>query len=217
VLGLGDRDLAIVQTDDQPAPIAALLAPYVLSSDVTLSPSRLRVFAIPGAAESPDWATNAWRPSVLGDGVDLLVGASDDEALDDVRARLRAGGLEPVDAAAVESRRIRRAEPRFPVDLDADSLPAEAGWDGPPVTDRAKGCFLGQESIAKVGDRGHPTRVVLPVAIAGAAAAGEPLVLDGAPVGLLTSVSGSDALARLAWGARGGPWVTGSGDPVWPR
>jgi folate-binding protein YgfZ len=217
VLGLGDRDLALVQADDQRDPIAALLAPYVLSSDVTLSPSRLRLFAIPGAAEAPGWARNAWRPSVLGDGLDLLVGASDDEALDDTRARLRADGLEPVDATAVETRRIRRGEPRFPVDLDADSLPAEAGWDGPPVTDRTKGCFLGQESIAKVGDRGHPTRVVVPVVLEGSAAAGEPVVLDGATVGMLTSASGTEAIARVAWAARGGPWATGSGDPIWPR
>ncbi len=217
VLGLGERDLAIVQADDQPSPIATLLAPYVLSSDVTLSASRLRLFAIPGASEPPGWAANAWRPSVLGDGADLLVGSSDDEALADVRARLRADGLEPVDRGAVESRRIRRGEPRFPVDLDADSLPAEAAWDGPPVTDRTKGCFLGQESIAKVGDRGHPTRVVVPVALAGAAAVGEPVLLGGTTVGLLTSASGGDAIARVAWSARGGPWVTGSGDPIWPR
>jgi folate-binding protein YgfZ len=184
---------------------------------VALAPSRLRLFALPGASTVPSWAANAWRPSVLGDGVDLLVGASDDEALEDVRRRLHADGLEAVDASAVDARRIRRGEPRFPVDLDADSLPAEAGWDGPPVTDRLKGCFLGQESIAKVGDRGHPTRVVLPVALEGAAAAGEPVVRDGAPVGLLTSVSGGDAIARVAWSARGGPWATGSGDPIWPR
>jgi folate-binding protein YgfZ len=214
VLGLGERDLALAQRADQPASIADLLAPYVLSSDVSIEPSRLRLFAVPGAAEPPVWAGDAWRPSVLGTGFDLVVGASDEEAIDDVRRRLSGSGLAPVDREAVEALRIARGDARFPADLDQDSLPAEAGWDAAPVTDRAKGCFLGQEAIAKVANLGHPTRVVLAVEGDRDLRPGEELVADGAGVGAVTSADGSMGIARIRWEARGAALVTASGHAV---
>lgn len=211
VLGLGERDVALAQPADQPEAIGDALAPYVLSSKVEIGPSRLRLFAIPGLDGPPAWAGGAWRPSVLGGGVDLLVGASDDAALADVRSRLAADGLGPVTASDVEARRIRLGEPRFPVDLDGDSLPAEAGWDVAPVTDRAKGCFLGQEAVAKVANLGHPTRLVVAVAAGAPLSAGEPVTADGRDVGAITSASGELGLARIRWDAMDAAWTTASG------
>lgn len=213
VLGVGDRDLVLAQPSGQPDPIDELLAPYVLSSDVHLGPTRLRPVAVPGREMPPSWARRAWRPSVLGGGFDLLVGADDEPALEDVRALLEAEGLEPAGARAVEIRRIHRGEPRFPVDLDPDSLPAEAGWDAAPVTDRTKGCFLGQESVAKVANLGHPARLVLAVEADGPLEAGAAVLAGGSEVGAVTSADGEVGLARVRWEARESS-LTASGRPL---
>lgn len=214
VLGLGDTGFALAQPSDQPARIADLLLPYVLSSDVTIYPSRFRLFPVPGGEAPPTWLDDVWRPSVLGGGFDILVGASDEEALNDVRERLRGDGLEAVGPEAVDARRILLGVPTFPTDLDEESLPAEAGLDGPPVTDRSKGCFLGQEAVAKVANRGHPTRVVLAVDVGGPVATGEEVLADGQSAGVVTSAWGDRGLVRLRWEARDLAFSTASGTPL---
>ena len=123
-----------------------------------------------------------------------------------VRAK-EAWAIAPPDAPGssldvFETWRISRGLARFPVDLDGDSLPAEAGLDEPPIIDRTKGCYLGQESVAKVRNFGHPTRVIIPVAAEGPVAAGEVALADGIEVGLVTSTTGSEAIARIRWNAR---------------
>jgi hypothetical protein len=211
VLGLGERELALAQGPGQPSPVRDLLAPYVLSSDVSLAPSNLRLLALPGRSDPPPGAPDAWRPSVLGDGIDLLVDRSDGGALQDLRRRLGDAGLVAIGDEAVEARRVRRGDARFPADLDGDSLPAEAGWDAAPTTDRAKGCFLGQEAVAKVANLGHPTRIVVPVAAPNALEPGEPVVAAGREVGVVTSADGPVGIVRIRWDARDEPLVTGSG------
>jgi folate-binding protein YgfZ len=212
VLALGDRDFALAQPAGQPEAVSDALTPYVLSSDVALSPSRLRLFAVPGGADPPERFGNAYRPSVLGGGYDLLVGASDDAVFEDLRQELASHGLLPAGPEAVEARRIRRGAPVFPRDLDTESLPAEAGLDAAPVTDRAKGCFLGQEAVAKVANLGHPTRVVVPVEADAAIRAGETVRAgDGVDVGLVTSASDRLGVVRVRWNARNADLATASG------
>jgi folate-binding protein YgfZ len=217
VLGAGRGAFFLAQADDQPERIGALLAPYVLSADVAIRSVPVRIFAIPGRADAPDGIAGAHGPSVLGGGIDVLAGAGEDDRAEILRAELTRQGLQPVSAAAVELRRIDRGEPRFPVDLDADSLPAEAGLDAAPVTDRGKGCFLGQESVAKVANLGHPQRIVLPVRGHRPVAAGEPVLRDREPVGVVTSAAGPLAIVRVSWDARADRLVTGSGVALEPR
>lgn len=212
VLALGERDFALAQPVDQPESISDALAPYVLSSDVALSPSRLRLFAVPGGAAPPERFGNAYRPSVLGGGYDLLVGASGEHVLEDLRADLAAEGLVPAGAESVEARRIRRGRAAFPADLDTESLPAEAGLDAAPIIDRAKGCFLGQEAVAKVANLGHPTRVVFAIEAAAPVRAGETVRTEsGTDVGLLTSALDRLGIVRVRWDARDADLVTASG------
>jgi hypothetical protein len=211
VLALGDRDFALAQPVDQPEPILNALAPYVLSSDVALTPSRLRLFAVPGGAVPPARFGNAYRPSILGGGYDLLV-LSDEEAFEDLRRDLASEGLLPAGPEVVEARRIRRGEAAFPRDLETDSLPAEAGLDVAPVTDRAKGCFLGQEAVAKVANLGHPTRIVFPVEAAAPIHEGETVRTgSGADVGLVTSAVDRLGIVRVRWDARDADLATSSG------
>jgi folate-binding protein YgfZ len=100
----------------------------------------------------------------------------------------------------------------FPRDLDTESLPAEAGFDAAPVTDRAKGCFLGQEAVAKVANLGHPTRVVIPVEADAAIRTGEKVrAEDGVVVGLVTSANDRLGIVRVRWNARDADLATASG------
>lgn len=175
----------LLQPADQPTGVGDLLAPYVLSSDVTLSEAVPRLVALPGV--------RGWR-------------------FEDPTAT----AAEPVGAVAVEAWRIRRGIARFPVDLDQDSLPAEAGLDDEVVIDRTKGCFLGQESVAKVRNLGHPTRLVLALRAAGDVAPDEPVTARGAVAGLVTSADvlpdrGTALLARVRWDAREDDLCTAAG------
>ncbi len=166
----------VLQRRDQPRPIGELLGPYVLSSDVLLE-------------ETPP-------PPLLG-------------VPSPRRWRFVAPGepdLVPVSPAALEAWRIRSGIPRFPVDLDEDSLPAEGGLDDGVTIAPDKGCYLGQESVARVR-RGHPTRVVLALRAARPVEPGSPVEAGGETVGVVTSadVEGGDDVAllvRVRWGAR---------------
>jgi folate-binding protein YgfZ len=215
VLGLDGRSLLLAQGPDQPEPVADLLAPYVLSSEVEIERCDVRILAVPGGRGSPAWADGAWRPSVLGGGFDLL--ADGEPALRSARERLEGAGLAPAPWEGVEIRRVRRGEPRFPIDLDTDSLPAEAGWDGPPVTDRGKGCFLGQEAVAKVANLGHPTRRILVVDAETPLEVGEPVLSGGSRVGAVTSAAGAVGIVRVRWEARGTELSRSTGERLHPR
>ena len=127
----------------------------------------------------------------------------------------------PVGADAFESWRIRCGIPRFPVDLDEASLPAEAGLDEAPVVDRDKGCYLGQESVAKVRNLGHPARLVVAVEAPESVTQGQEVTDQKGPVGRLTSVDalggGTAALARIRWEARDAALSTAAGVPLTRR
>jgi folate-binding protein YgfZ len=100
-----------------------------------------------------------------------------------------------------EAWRVRRGLARFPVDLDADSTPAEAGLDR--LVDVTKGCFLGQEAVAKIRNLGHPARVVVAMSAPAGAAPGDTVSVGGRAVGTITSAARADGstavIARVAW------------------
>jgi len=58
---------------------------------------------------------------------------------------------------AFEALRIARGEPRFGVDTDERTIPNEAGWVGTAVH-LDKGCYRGQETVARVHTLGRPPR-----------------------------------------------------------
>jgi folate-binding protein YgfZ len=114
-------------------------------------------------------------------------------------------GPVPLDPVAEEVWRVVRGDPRFGVDLDGDSLPAEGGLDR--TVDVTKGCFLGQESVAKVRNLGHPPRVVLHLQSTGPVGRGDTvLTADGDEAGEVTSAVPWEGrtvlLARVRWAAR---------------
>jgi folate-binding protein YgfZ len=211
-----DDGFVLVQDPIQDAPIDRALAPYVLSSDVTVEDAnaRFRLLAFPGAEPPPGAPGQVLAPSVLGEGADLLLSPSEgDEAMRGARE----AGLAEVDLEAVEAWRIRRGLPRVGVDLGEDSLPHEAPVDR--LIGYGKGCFLGQEAVAKVRNLGHPPFVLVAVTAPDRLSAGDPVRVDGTDVGLVTSATGlpdhgSAAIARVRWTARDAELEALSGAPL---
>ncbi len=87
-------------------------------------------------------------------GVDLLCDAIDTDALRE--AVVRAGAVE-VSEEAVECLRIESGRPRFGVELDDTVIPQEAGLNARAVS-FTKGCYVGQETVARLFYRGKPNR-----------------------------------------------------------
>jgi tRNA-modifying protein YgfZ len=103
--------------------------------------------------------------------------------------------LPRLDDAALEALRIAAATPRVGSEIDERVLPAEAG-----LVERAisldKGCYPGQEPIARLHYRGHANRRLRVLDVEGAEP-GDELVLDGKVVGRVTSAVADLALAYV--------------------
>ncbi len=112
------------------------------------------------------------------------------------------------DAAALEILRVEAGVPRFGVELGEQTLPAEAR-----LVDRAvsftKGCYTGQEIVARMHSRGRVGHLLVGLALAPSSLApdgkrlpepGTALLCEGAKAGEITSVAFSPAAGPIALG-----------------
>jgi folate-binding protein YgfZ len=76
--------------------------------------------------------------------------------LDALSAQLGAAGGAVLDDTQAEVLRIEAGTPIYGVDIDEDRMPAEAGLDD--AVSYTKGCYLGQEVVVRLRDRGHLNR-----------------------------------------------------------
>jgi folate-binding protein YgfZ len=99
------------------------------------------------------------------------------------------GGLEPtLSGDELELRRIEAGVPRWEHEIDDRILPAEAGLDETHVS-FSKGCYPGQEPVARLHFRGHPNRGLRVVELAEEPEYDAPLLHDGREVGRVTSAA----------------------------
>jgi folate-binding protein YgfZ len=127
-------------------------------------------------------------------GVDLLCDAEHTEAL---RSALQEAGVLGVSEAAVEILRVERGDPRYGVDLDDTVIPQEAGLNARAVS-FTKGCYVGQETVARLYYRGKPNRHLRGLRLSGPAESGYEVELDGRTVGRVSSVVDSPDLGTIA-------------------
>ncbi len=83
-------------------------------------------------------------------------------------AALRARGAAPGGAALLEERRILAGFPRLGAEIDERTIPQEVGFDELGGVSYTKGCYLGQETVARVHFRGHANRRLAVLALGGA-------------------------------------------------
>ena len=156
--------------------VEARLRRFLLRTKATLRLDQwpVAVHAAPG----PDTPEGAWSVVSELDGTVALLGAT--------------GGL---DDGELEVRRIAEGVPRLGRELDESTIPAATG-----IVDRSvsftKGCYTGQELVARIDARGDrvPTKLRR---ISGPAQVGDTLVVNGREVGTVTSAAGQVALAYV--------------------
>lgn len=129
-------------------------------------------------------------------GVDLLVAP---EAAPTLADALVAAGAHPVGSDALDALRVEEGWPLFGVDMDERTIPIEAGLEAAAVS-FTKGCYVGQEVIARVAHRGHVNRGLAAARLDGPPPGPAPLPLlrDGKEVAQATT---------LACSPRAGAWV----------
>jgi tRNA-modifying protein YgfZ len=127
-------------------------------------------------------------------GVDVLCDAADSER---VAAALAAAGALPADEAEAEIRRVETGRPRYGVDLDDSVIPQEAGLNERAVSFE-KGCYVGQETVARLYFRGKPNRHLRGLKLSGPASHGDPLRLGEREVGRVGSVVESPLHGHIA-------------------
>jgi aminomethyltransferase len=210
------------------AGVAAHLSKYVIADDVVCAPRpdllAVTLFGIESQLEvgasgiAPgDWtiaASTLFEIPVLADrrpvwsmpSLTLWVGADDAPAF--FQRLLEAGrcvGLQPVGLQALELRRVELGVPRFGRDFGPDHFPQETGLGDQGVS-YTKGCYLGQEVIARIHYRGQVNRLLRGLRLrdgaqrAGSPADGSELRLEGRPLGTLSSAVVSPIAGPIALG-----------------
>jgi folate-binding protein YgfZ len=101
---------------------------------------------------------------------------------------------EAADPAELEPLRIEAGTPAWGKELDDTVLPAEAGLDETHIS-FTKGCYPGQEPVARLHYRGHPNRHLRVLEID--AKPGDELAYEGKAVGRVTSAVPGKALAYV--------------------
>lgn len=93
---------------------------------------------------------------------------------------------------AWEALRVAAGVPRLGFETDHRTIPQEVGWV-PAAVHLDKGCYRGQETVARVHNLGRPPRRLVLLHLDGSAARtpvpGDPVLLDGREVGALTTVA----------------------------
>jgi folate-binding protein YgfZ len=178
-------------------PVAGSLVAGVLKSSVDLAAMPLF-----GCAAVPSQGNDAIviRSDEAGvDGFDVVLDAAHADAF---IAGCRAAGAVDVDADSAETVRIEAGRPLFGIDMDTDTIPLEAGIEDRAIS-RTKGCYVGQEVIVRVIDRGHGrvARRLVGLQLSSEVARGTKVLAGEREVGRITSVTRSPRVG--SWVALG--------------
>ncbi|MEX2176351.1 MAG: glycine cleavage T C-terminal barrel domain-containing protein [Pirellulaceae bacterium] len=211
--------LLLVSTPGQAAGLIAHFDKYVISEDVKLTDrtEQLNLFLLAGPSaglalrsvigSEPPADSLAFANATMGDAT-LLIGRIDSlgvpaflilaDRVDAPRLQAAMGqaGAIPCGSAVLELVRLEAGLPLFGQDFGDDNLPQEIGRDAQAIS-FTKGCYLGQETIARIDALGHVNRLLTGVKFTAAELPplGTKLLVEGKEVGQLTSIAWSPKLA----------------------
>jgi folate-binding protein YgfZ len=164
-----------------PAPALTALAPYAhMSVEVDGTAARI--------AKIPDLEV---------EGFELIVPA---DAFTSLWTRTVAAGATPAGLEAWDIARVEAGRPEWGVDMDDNTIPQEANFDTLHAISYTKGCYVGQETVARVHFRGHVNRVLRGLMVPqGPVVRGATLAdAQGKPVGDVRSTAISPRLGAIA-------------------
>jgi folate-binding protein YgfZ len=203
---LRGEDFILIDTEPAALPTLARNASMfgigrdVQSQDVTAEYAILSLVG-PAAREALDAAPpeveHAWVEGEHGlyvatdAGVDVICPAADAEG---VRAAL---GIEPVAEEAAECLRIESGRPRLGLDMGSETIPEEAGLNERAVS-FTKGCYVGQETVARLHYKGKPNRHLRGLRLSEPAQTGDEVTAGERVVGTIGSVTVSPAHGPIA-------------------
>ncbi len=127
------------------------------------------------------------------EGIDLIAAAEESERLREV---LLAAGAVEVTPEAAEILRIEAGVPRFGAEMVTETMPAEAGIVEDAVS-FTKGCYIGQETVARLHYKGKPNRHLRGLRLSAPAEPGAVLRLGEKEVGRLGGVTVSPAFGPI--------------------
>ncbi|HET8564984.1 MAG TPA: glycine cleavage T C-terminal barrel domain-containing protein [Solirubrobacterales bacterium] len=127
------------------------------------------------------------------EGIDLILAAAE---RDRAWETLLAAGAVEVSVEAAEIRRVESGRPRFGAEMGNETMPAEAG-----IVERAvsftKGCYIGQETVARLHYKGKPNRHLRGLKLSAPARPGAVIHLGEKEVGRLGSATVSPLLGPI--------------------
>jgi len=184
-----DEELTLVT--DAGAALVEALERYHFSERVeVLGPEPADLVTLGGLEQRPEADTDLAVDGLVPGTVDLL---------GDPASILAALGLPEAPPEALQALRVEAGVPRLGRDMTTASLVHEAGLERTAVSFE-KGCFLGQETVARTEHRGRPNRLLRGLRLPAAAAAGAAVRDGGREVGEVTSPAESPRLGPIALG-----------------
>jgi folate-binding protein YgfZ len=181
------RDAA-VEADPEPRALLSLLGPMaakLLDGTLPVPEHSHRELFVAGVG---------CRAIATESGADLLL---PEEGADAVRERLLGEGAQPVTEDAAEIVRVEAGRPRIGHEIGAQTMPAEAGLEARAVS-FTKGCYIGQEPVARLHYKGRPNRRLRRLRAATPLAAGDPVMTGEREVGAVGTAVVSPAAGPLA-------------------
>jgi folate-binding protein YgfZ len=218
-------------------PLLTYLRRMVFWADVAIEPVDLAVLTLLGPRVADDQvlgavgigslpAENTATPLTGGGFIRRMSGPGVEADLvlprpsvDDWLDRLTAAGVRRAGIWAYEAHRVVVLRPRLGVDTDDRTIPHEVGWIGSAVH-LDKGCYRGQETVARVHNLGKPPRMLVLLHLDGSAdrpSTGDSVLAGGRVVGRLGTVVdhidlGPVALALLKRGLPADTALTTGGE-----
>ena len=182
VIRTGPQDFTLVTGSGHAERLVTLLDEYHFSEDVDIvGPEPFACVTLSDVNQSPIAGADLVLPGLVPGTIDAI-GV-------DAGPIIAAAGAAPLDAAVLEARRIAAGVPIFGVDFTSANLVQEAGLETTVSFD--KGCYLGQETVARVHYRGQVNLRLRGVLLGAPVPAGTTVHAGDRQVGVLTSVAES--------------------------
>ncbi|WP_341366590.1 folate-binding protein [Yoonia sp. BS5-3] len=183
-----DTELLIDVASSHAATLAQRLTMYRLRADVSIAETQMIVSR--GTCPMPEGAYRDPRHPDLG---------------------WRAYGAEDIsDDTDWDRLRVDLVIPETGIELTGDSYILEAGFEALSGVDFKKGCFVGQEIVARMKHKTELKKGLVKVSVEGAASPGDAITANGKAAGTLHTVAGDKGLAHLRFDRATGDMQAGA-------